>query len=267
MTPTLDVLIPTYQRPAALAVTMATLIGQTFHDFRVVVADQTETFDVENCDEVLAVTRVLRFHGCAVEFYKNLPRRGMAQQRQFLLDQASAPYALFIDDDLILEPDALERLLTAIREEGCGFVGCAVPGLSFINDVRPHQQFIEFWEGAVQPEVIRPNTAEWERHKLHSAANILHVARQMNLSPETQRKYRLAWVGACVLYDTAKLRASGGFDFWEQLPTEHAGEDVLAQVRVMERYGGCGIIPTRVYHQEHPTTIPNRQVDAPKVLL
>lgn len=263
----IDILIPTFRRPAALAVTLATLIGQTFQNFRVLVSDQTEDYDVENCGEVLAVTRVLRFHGRPVEFHKNLPRRGMAQQRQFLLDQVTAPYALFIDDDLIVEPDALERMLTALVEEGCGFVGCAVPGLSYLDDVRPHQQHIEFWEGNVQPEVLRPNTAKWERHKLHNAANILHVAQQMHLTPKTQRKYKLAWVGACVMYDTGKLRDCGGFDFWEQLPDEHCGEDVLAEVRVMERYGGCGIIPTRVYHQEHPTTIPNRKVDAPKILL
>jgi glycosyltransferase involved in cell wall biosynthesis len=264
---TIDVLIPTYRRPAALAVTLATLLGQTFRDFRVIVSDQTEEYDTAECGEVKAVLRVLEAHGHAPIVHKHLPRRGLAEQRGFLLDQATAPYVLFSDDDLIFEPDALERMLTAIREEGCGFVGCAVPGYSFIEDVRLHQQGIEFWETKVEPERVRPNMPAWDRHKLHNAANILHLADQLGLTPETQRKYRVAWVGGCVLYDTAMLRASGGFGFWNDLPLEHCGEDVLAQVRVMERFGGCGIIPTRVYHQELPTTVPNREVDAPKVLL
>jgi len=68
------------------------------------------------------------------------------------------------------------------------------------------------------------------------------------------------------MYDTDKLRDCGGFNFWRELPTEHCGEDVLAQLRVMARYGGCGLIPTRVYHQELPTTVPNREIDAPRVL-
>jgi hypothetical protein len=34
----------------------------------------------------------------------------------------------------------------------------------------------------------------------------------------------------------------------------------------MSRFGGCGIIPSGVYHQELPTTILNRDVDAPHVL-
>ena len=52
-----------------------------------------------------------------------------------------------------------------------------------------------------------------------------------------ERLYKVAWVGACVLYDRAALLACGGFDFWPELPPEHVGEDVVAQLRVMERFG------------------------------
>jgi hypothetical protein len=73
-------------------------------------------------------------------------------------------------------------------------------------------------------------------------------------------------VGGCVLYDTSALRDCGGFGFWHELPREHCGEDVLAQLRVMARYGGCGLIPSGAYHLELPTTIPDRRTDAPRVL-
>jgi hypothetical protein len=68
------------------------------------------------------------------------------------------------------------------------------------------------------------------------------------------------------LYDVQKLRATGGFTFWKNVPLEHAGEDVFAQLRVMRRYGGCGLIPSGAYHQEAPTTVPNRKFDIPKEL-
>lgn len=262
-----DILIPTYGRTPSLAVTLTTLIGQTFQDFRVVISDQTDDDDVEDNALIQAVVLVLRFHGREVAFHKHLPRRGMAEQRQFLLDQATAPYALYLDNDLILEPDAVEQMVNALDEEGCGFVGCAVAGLRHLDDVRPHHHFIEFWDGRVQPEKVRPGTPSWERIPLHSAANIIHVAEKYGLTPDKPRKYKISWVGGCVMFDTEKLRAAGGFDFWQDLPVEHSGEDVMAQVRVMDRFGGCGIIPTRVYHQELPTTVPNREVDAPHVLL
>jgi hypothetical protein len=34
----------------------------------------------------------------------------------------------------------------------------------------------------------------------------------------------------------------------------------------MARHGGCGLIPSGAYHQELPTTITARDVDAPLVL-
>jgi GT2 family glycosyltransferase len=260
-----DVLIPTYNRPAALAVTLTGLIFQSFQDFQVIVADQGEK-NIADFGEVQAVTNVLRTHGLHVSFLKNLPRHGMAQQRQFLLDQAIAPYVLFLDDDALMESYVLQNMLVAIQEERCGFVGSALTGLSYIDDIRPDQQNIEFWDTAVRPEQVRPGTPAWERHKLHNAANISHVARRLHLSPSHPRRYKVAWVGGCVLYDTDKLRISGGFSFWKELPVKHAGEDVLAQLRVMDRFGGCGLIPSGVYHLQLPTTLPDRSIDAPKYL-
>ncbi|WAL61739.1 glycosyltransferase family 2 protein [Thermocoleostomius sinensis] len=267
MTTTVDILIPTYCRPAALAVTLTSLCAQTYQDFRVVISDQSDREQTSlQSGEVQTVLRVLQAHGHSITTYTHLPRRGIAEQRQFLLDQATAPYVLCLDDDLLLEPWVLDRLMTAMQAEQCGFVGSAPIGLSFQDDVRPHQQIIEFWHGPVQPEIVRSGTPAWERYKLHNAANVYHVQQHLKLTPETMRKYRVAWIAGCVLYDASKLRQVGGFEFWRELPPNHCGEDVLAQLRVMAEYGGCGILPSGVYHQELPTTIPDRSMDAPQLL-
>jgi GT2 family glycosyltransferase len=266
MEPLIDVLIPTYSRPAALAVTLTSLIAQSHNQFRIIISDQSD----ESClssPVVRAVIHVLELHGYPVHVEQHFPRRGMAEQRQFLLDLAASPYVLYLDDDLILEKTVLENMLTVIQDQDCGFVGSAVIGLSFIDDVRPHEQAIEFWDHGVKPELVHPDSPAWQRYRLHNAANVLHVQKKMGLDIHSDPiPYKVAWVGGCVLYDAARLRSAGGFSFWEDLPTEHSGEDVLAQLRVMELYGGCGLIPSGVYHQELPTTIPNRQVDAPKAL-
>src|SRR5690606_11698772 len=115
--------------------------------FRLVVSDQTEDVCAFDADEVRALLRVLQLHGHAIETHRHLPRRGVAEQRQFLLERTRAPYALFLDDDLVLEPDVLARLVQAIGRERCGFVGQAVIGLSYLNDRRPHEQAIEYWDG------------------------------------------------------------------------------------------------------------------------
>src|SRR6185437_6254912 len=151
--PLLDVLVPTCDRPEALAVTLTSLGAQTLSSFRVVVSDQSERADLPDgavgAPEVLTPLRLLRARGREVETHRHLPRRGLAEQRQFLLDQAHARYALFLDDDVLCEPDLLERLLAVMVEQRCGFVGMPLVGLSHLDDVRPRQQAIQPWEGPV----------------------------------------------------------------------------------------------------------------------
>lgn len=264
-----DVLVPTCRRPAALAVTLAGLTAQTLPRFRVVVSDQSDPArdaDPFTAGEVLTAVRLLRARGRPVELHRHLPRRGLAEHRQFLLDAARGRYALFLDDDVLLEPEVLARLVRVIREQGCGFVGAPLVGLSHLDDVRPHQQAVTAWDGPVQPEQVVPGDPAWDRHHLHSAANAWHVAERLGVTDSRPLVYRVAWVGGCVLYDVAALRAAGGFSFWTELPADHCGEDVLAQLRVMARSGGCGVLPSGAYHQQLPTTVPDRTVDAPLVL-
>ena len=265
--PRIDVFVPSCGRPAALAVTLTAIGTQDYPDLRIVVSDQTEGASALGQPEVVAVLRYLRAVGRQVETWHHLPRRGMAEQRAFLLAQSHAPYCLFVDDDVILEPWLVRRLHGLLVRQGCGFAGSAVHGLSYLGQERPAQEQVTFWEGRVEPETVSPGGSAWSRHHLHSAANLFHLQRRLGVPPDQPRAYRVAWVGGCVMFDTARLRAAGGFDFWPALPPAHCGEDVLAQLRVMERFGGCGMLPSGAYHMELPTTLKVREVDAPWVLL
>lgn len=255
----LEVLIPTYRRLAALGITLTGLFGQTFHDFNVIVSDQSDDGAAVTSAELDTVVRAFATRGQTVHRLHHLPRRGMAEQRQFLLERASAPYVLYLDDDLLLEPEVVGRMLEVIRKEACGFVGMAPIGLSHVDDVRPHQQHIELWNGPVEPEPYTFDTVPWERHRVHNAANPYHLG--LRIARDGVVRYKVAWVGACVMYDRAKLLDVGGYSWWGELPPEHCGEDVLAQLLVMSKYGGCGILPSGVYHLELPTTVPDRQVN------
>ena len=262
----IDVLIPTRNRPYALAMTLTALAMQTSPGLRIVISDQSDVEGVFATAELQAVLRVLSAQGTEVQCLRNWPLRGMAEQRAFLLAQSTAPACLFLDDDVLTERDLIARLHAVLRRERCGFVGSALHGLSFLATERPHQQAISLWNGPVIPESIAPGDDAWARHHLHSAANLFHVQRKLGLARGEEAIYRVAWVGGCVLFDAEKLRACGGFEFWRELPAEHCGEDVLAQLRVMARFGGCGLIPSGAYHMELPTTVTRRPIDAPFVL-
>lgn len=261
--PLIDVLVPTVGRRAELGATLAGLAAQDDPAFRVFLSDQSDDAVAENDPTVLAMLRVLEAQGRAPFVTRHLPRRGLAEQRQYLLSLSTAPAVLFLDDDVWLEPGTLLRMHEALERLGCGFVGSAVQGLSYLQDERPHEQTaFEPWDDGVQPERIRRGTPEFERWPLHNAANLTHLAARLDLAEGDWRAYRVAWLGACVLYRRDALVASGGFDFWEQLPPEHSGEDVAAQWRVMERFGGAGLIPSGAVHLETPTTVTDRRVDA-----
>jgi len=261
--PTIDVLIPTYRRKTGLAVVLTSLLGQTWRDFDVTISDQTEEDDAYlDSIEIQTLVRALRWHGHNVALHRHLPRRGMAEQRQFLFEQSRAPYVHYLDDDVLLDPPVMERMLGVLRAEGCGFVGCPVTGLEYLDDVRPDQQRIELWQGPVRPEPFTPETVPWDRHKINNAANPLHLEQKLVQNGRPVR-YKIAWVGgANVLYDRAKLLRVGGFSFWERLPPAHAGEEVVAQFLLIREYGGCGILPSGTYHLGLPTTIADRERNA-----
>ena len=68
-----DVLIPTAGRPAALAVTLAGLVGQSYGAFDVIVSDQTEPDSALTAPEVATVMRALQAGGHCVTALPHLP--------------------------------------------------------------------------------------------------------------------------------------------------------------------------------------------------
>jgi GT2 family glycosyltransferase len=257
----LDVLVPTRNRPAELAATLGGLAAQD-EEFGVVVSDQSDGAPAWENGAVAGLVRILRHQGHPVRLRRNLPRRGLAHQRAFLLDRSAARFVLFLDDDVWLEPGAVARMVTAIEELRCGFVGSFPHGLSYVDDHRPEQEKgYEEWTGRPEPERIRPRGKEWRRANLHAAANLLHLTQRLDLAPGQWRAYKVAWIGACVLYDRAALVEAGGYDFWPRVPPNHVGEDVAAQLRVLARSGGAGVLPSGAYHLESPTTMPDRDME------
>lgn len=154
---TVDVLVPTYNRLTSLIMTLSGLASQTRCDMRVVVADQSEK-PIEDAQVILTLRRIIEARGGSVAWFTRPQVHGIAEQRDFLLKQAEADAVLYLDDDVFMEPWVLDSLLLVLDEQQCGFVGAFPAGLSHIEDRRPRQQYIEFWDGPVQPEVVEPGS-------------------------------------------------------------------------------------------------------------
>lgn len=252
-----DILLPTRNRLESLILTLSGVAAQSHGDLRVIVADQSDE-PVGEHQVILTLRRILEAHGACVTWHTRPQVHGIAEQRDFLLRQATSDAVLYLDDDVFMEPWVVRRLLDVLREQDCGFVGAFPAGLSHCDDVRPHQQILDFWDGPVRPEVVVPESSEWARWQLHRAANAYHAGRRL-LRPGESRLYKVAWVASCILYDRRKLLDVGGFAFWSRLPHWHSGEEVLVQNLLMRRWGGCAVLPSGTYYSQVPTTVLNER--------
>lgn len=249
-----DILLPTCDRLESLILTLSGVAAQSCTDIHVIVADQSSP-PVAGSTVVQTLRRIIEARGGSWEYHDRGPIHGIAEQRDFLLRQATADAVLYLDDDVFMEPWVLRQLLDTLAAEQCGFVGAFPAGLSHRDDVRPEQQIVRWWDGPVGPEVVEPEGTGWERWQLHRAANAYHAA--LTLAPGEIRRYRVAWVASCILYDRQKLLDVGGFSFWDRLPRYHSGEEVLVQNLLMRRFGGCAIMPSGAYYSQVPTTVLN----------
>lgn len=105
----ISVVIPTADRPEALAVCLATLAAQTAQPAEVVVVDASE----DDRAAPLFVAGSARPPVIQVR----ATCRGAAAQRAQGLEHASQPYVLFMDDDVELEPECVERLWAALESD------------------------------------------------------------------------------------------------------------------------------------------------------
>jgi glycosyltransferase involved in cell wall biosynthesis len=259
----LEILIPTKDRVTALIATLTSLYYQSYSNFNIIISDQSQ-YDIGQNQTLKTLINLFRLKNINISIYRNLPPKGITEQRQFLFEKSKTELILYLDDDLILEPFVIKNSFKTIKIQNCGFVGMGLIGPSFVNDIRPNEQNIEFWQTKVKPEKILPYSKKWQRYQLHNAANLLHVQQKLKLKPTDIKPYKIAWVGACVLYNRNKLKKIGAYSYWEKIPQNAVGEDVYTQQKLMARFGACAILPSGVYHQELETTINDRNFDIPK---
>lgn len=262
-----EVLIPTGGARGTLGVTLAGLVGQQVLPGGVMVSDQSAGATAITDPVIQGVTRVLQHRGVQVRLLAHPSGAGVAENRHHLLGYATRPYVLLLDDDILLEPVALARLCDAMGRLRCGAVGMAMTGLMHLDDVRPEEHTaFELVDGGISPERVRKGDPGWERWRLHNAANMVHLAELQGLRggepADRWTAYRVCWTSGCILMDRAVLLETGGFEFWPSLTRNGFGEDVVAQLRVMERAGAVGLLPSEAHDLGLPTSIDRREVDA-----
>lgn len=107
-TPTVSVIVPTYNRPDRLREALESVLAQTFQDFEVIVVN----------DGTVDVTAVLAglAHGGRITCIQHDRNRGLAAARNTGLRLARGTYIAYLDDDDRYYPDHLAVLIHALRQ-------------------------------------------------------------------------------------------------------------------------------------------------------
>jgi len=114
--PTLAVMIPTLNRPHDLRVTIETLLRQSVLPQELLIVDQSRTDESERAVRAL-LEGSPQGRSMALNYRRDPGINGLAIARNVALDMNHSEIILFLDDDVELEDDFIERLLEGYVED------------------------------------------------------------------------------------------------------------------------------------------------------
>ena len=106
-TPSVSVIIPTYNRSQILKRAVISVLNQSYQDFEVVVVDDAST------DETTEVVR--KFEDKRIKYIRHKQNRGAPAARNTGLQVSNSEYIAFLDDDDEWLPEKLEIQITAFK--------------------------------------------------------------------------------------------------------------------------------------------------------
>lgn len=119
--PRISLVTPTFRRPHFLARALESVVGQTLTDFEVLVCDNGSDKATEDV--------VRAFDDARIHYVPRPENLGMLRNATLGMQDTSADLVMKLDDDDLLLPDALERLVEPLEqhpEVGLSFGGVAL---------------------------------------------------------------------------------------------------------------------------------------------
>jgi glycosyltransferase involved in cell wall biosynthesis len=157
---TFSIILPAYLRPEVLAETLERLARQTIGSRTLEVLLIDDGPSPEN--ETLAAHYANTFHSLR---YLPQNNKGQSKARNHAVSLAQAPFLFFMGDDILLEPDVLEK--HRAFHEKCPHKNIAVfgkieidprlkddPFVQWLNNGGPQNTFFRLREGYVGPDLI-----------------------------------------------------------------------------------------------------------------
>lgn len=152
-TPTVSVVLPTYNRAHLLPRAIRSVLDQTYTDFELIVVDDGSVDDTPTVMEAFTDERI--------RYIRYVPNRGANAARNVGIRAARGPFIAFQDSDDDWFPEKLERCMAA-WEDAIPGVGVVYSGYWKYMDAKGNRMYIPFdWvkqrEGWIHDELLRNN--------------------------------------------------------------------------------------------------------------
>ncbi len=165
-------LIPTLNRPHDLTIAVRTLLEQTVLPQELIIVDQSPSDESERQVRALFAERAEAAAQLCLRYTLDPGITSLALARNVALDQNRCDIFLFLDDDVELEPDFVERLMEGYAED---------PDVTGISGIITNYQPAGFADRAWQWLFVRGPFRD-ERQRLYLRADELRGAGRIPVS-------------------------------------------------------------------------------------
>ncbi|WP_336361015.1 glycosyltransferase [Haladaptatus sp. ZSTT2] len=119
MAPRVSVIVPVFNDPAGIALTLSSLLEQTDDDFEVLVVDNNST------DDTRAVVREFAARDSRIQLHVEADIQSSYAARNRGIRHATGELLAFVDADVTVEPDWLEAVVARMADD-VSYLACAV---------------------------------------------------------------------------------------------------------------------------------------------
>jgi glycosyltransferase involved in cell wall biosynthesis len=163
--PLVSIIIPTFNRPDSLRVTLQSVLAQTYHNFEAIVindggADVSEVIDFFNNDK-------------RIVYLQHTENKGLAAARNTAIRAAHGKYVAYLDDDDIYYPEHLETLVS--------FLESGDYKVAYTDSYQADQTWITDRYVTTRKEIIYSYDFSREKLLIHNYIPILNLVYRMDL--------------------------------------------------------------------------------------
>lgn len=146
-----SIIIPAYNCEDYIKLCLDSIVNQTYKSLEVIIVDDGST------DETLSILENYKQKIPSLFKVYSIPNSGQGHARNYGIKQATGKYVLFVDSDDYLEPNMIEVLVQAAKNNDSTLVICAY------SRVSPKGELLYTEMTTTSREIISINTSPWNK--------------------------------------------------------------------------------------------------------